>query len=538
MKIAAIDLGSNSIHMVIVEAHASGGFRVIGREKEMVRLGARTPRRGTALRARPWRAAWRCCASTSAWPQTHGVGQDRWPWPPRPCARPRTARTSWSASAARSASGRGRSRARRRRGSSTWPRCTASTWRGGARWWWTSAGAASSWPWARGERSSWAASEKLGVLRLAERSSRRDPLSRARTRSGWSKHVEKVAGAPRGAHPRSRLRVAIGTSGTILALGALAHAAARRARPGDAAPRRRSRADAIHAAAQVARAPPTCATRLKTARHRRVAGRHHRGRRGRPRHASCSALGVEELILCEWALREGILLDYIHGHPRSLARAEAYPDVRRRSVVALAERCQYDETHARTGGASSPWTSSTARASGTAWATRERALLEYAALLHDIGHHISYPGHHKHTYYLIKNGDLRGFTPAGDRGAGERGPLPPPRPSAAEAPGASAALPRERAGAGAGAGRAPAPGRRPRPQPPAGGARPPRSPARGGSLRVRGRGRGDCELELWGVAAARRAPARRCSGVPVKVRRSCRRRAPRRRARPRPRTAA
>jgi exopolyphosphatase/guanosine-5'-triphosphate,3'-diphosphate pyrophosphatase len=42
----------------------------------------------------------------------------------------------------------------------------------------------------------------------------------------------------------------------------------------------------------------------------------------------------------------------------------------------------------------------------------ERALLEYAALLHDIGHHISYPGHHKHTYYLIKNGDLRGFHPA------------------------------------------------------------------------------------------------------------------------------
>ncbi len=42
---------------------------------------------------------------------------------------------------------------------------------------------------------------------------------------------------------------------------------------------------------------------------------------------------------------------------------------------------------------------------------RERALLEYAALLHDIGHHISYPGHHKHTYYLIKNADLRGFDP-------------------------------------------------------------------------------------------------------------------------------
>ncbi len=40
MKIAAVDLGSNSFHMVVVEATTSGGFRVIGREKEMVRLGA------------------------------------------------------------------------------------------------------------------------------------------------------------------------------------------------------------------------------------------------------------------------------------------------------------------------------------------------------------------------------------------------------------------------------------------------------------------------------------------------------------------
>jgi hypothetical protein len=42
---------------------------------------------------------------------------------------------------------------------------------------------------------------------------------------------------------------------------------------------------------------------------------------------------------------------------------------------------------------------------------REREWLEYAALLHDIGVHISYERHHKHSYYLIKNGDLRGFDP-------------------------------------------------------------------------------------------------------------------------------
>jgi exopolyphosphatase/guanosine-5'-triphosphate,3'-diphosphate pyrophosphatase len=42
---------------------------------------------------------------------------------------------------------------------------------------------------------------------------------------------------------------------------------------------------------------------------------------------------------------------------------------------------------------------------------REREWLEFAALLHDIGTHISYERHHRHSYYLIKNGDLRGFDP-------------------------------------------------------------------------------------------------------------------------------
>src|SRR5690606_14635217 len=42
---------------------------------------------------------------------------------------------------------------------------------------------------------------------------------------------------------------------------------------------------------------------------------------------------------------------------------------------------------------------------------REKEWMEYAALLHDIGHHISFEKHHRHSYYLIKHGDLRGFEP-------------------------------------------------------------------------------------------------------------------------------
>jgi exopolyphosphatase/guanosine-5'-triphosphate,3'-diphosphate pyrophosphatase len=42
MKLAAIDIGSNSIHMVIVEVAADGSIRVTDREKDMIGLGRGT----------------------------------------------------------------------------------------------------------------------------------------------------------------------------------------------------------------------------------------------------------------------------------------------------------------------------------------------------------------------------------------------------------------------------------------------------------------------------------------------------------------
>src|SRR5215813_6596849 len=40
MRIAAIDIGTNSVHMIVVQIRADFSFEVIDREKEMVRLGA------------------------------------------------------------------------------------------------------------------------------------------------------------------------------------------------------------------------------------------------------------------------------------------------------------------------------------------------------------------------------------------------------------------------------------------------------------------------------------------------------------------
>ena len=42
----------------------------------------------------------------------------------------------------------------------------------------------------------------------------------------------------------------------------------------------------------------------------------------------------------------------------------------------------------------------------------DRQILSDAALLHDIGYHINFEGHHKHSYHLIVHAELLGMTPA------------------------------------------------------------------------------------------------------------------------------
>src|SRR6185503_1061641 len=121
-------------------------------------------------------------------------------------------------------------------------------------------------------------------------------------------------------------------------------------------------------------------------------------------------LGAADLTLCDFSLREGLILDYIARHRKQIAQADRYPDVRRRSVIELAERCSYWPEHANQVAKIAVSLFEQTRGSH-ALTDREREWLEYASLLHDVGVHISYESHHKHSYYLIKNGDLRGFEP-------------------------------------------------------------------------------------------------------------------------------
>ena len=119
--------------------------------------------------------------------------------------------------------------------------------------------------------------------------------------------------------------------------------------------------------------------------------------------------GADEATLCETALREGIVADYVASNRPGILLVEEFPDLRRRSVMELARRCQFREAHGtHVARLALSIFHQTRRLHGLPDADAE--LLEYAALLHDIGFYVSPHRHHRHTEYLIKSHDMTGFS--------------------------------------------------------------------------------------------------------------------------------
>jgi exopolyphosphatase/guanosine-5'-triphosphate,3'-diphosphate pyrophosphatase len=118
---------------------------------------------------------------------------------------------------------------------------------------------------------------------------------------------------------------------------------------------------------------------------------------------------ADDYFVCEAALREGLVADYAARNRPGIQLIDEFPELRRRSVVRLARKCHYQSAHAE----------HVARLAldlfrGTRplhnLANSDGELLEFAALLHDIGYYIAASKHHKHGAYLIENAELQGFT--------------------------------------------------------------------------------------------------------------------------------
>jgi exopolyphosphatase/guanosine-5'-triphosphate,3'-diphosphate pyrophosphatase len=406
MRIAAIDIGTNSIHMIVVQVRPDLSFEVIDREKDMVRLGA-GGLGGRSLTPTAVSAALQSLSKFRRIAESHKVDEIV------ACATSATREADngadFIAEVDRQTGIRikvisGTEEARLIHlaagygvdiGGST--AVVVDIGGGSVE---ITLGSATSLTLGR--------SFKVGVIRLTERFVKSDPLAGGDERR-LTKHLNREMGTYIDQLVSKGFDRVIGTSGTILSLGLMAATAT---------------TDDGEAPEDVRNLKVSAKSLHRLRKHLVESDIKERlATPGMdPRRADLSVagsvlfdtiirrLGTDAVTLCDLALREGIVLDYIRRNSARIRKVERYPDVRRRSIVELGERCGYWSEHAQQVARLALNIFDQTR-SVHGLTDREREWLEYGALLHDVGVHISYERHHRHSYYLIKNGDLRGFDP-------------------------------------------------------------------------------------------------------------------------------
>ena len=120
-------------------------------------------------------------------------------------------------------------------------------------------------------------------------------------------------------------------------------------------------------------------------------------------------LGVESLTVCERALREGIIVDWMLAHGFIDNRLRFQTSVRERSVLKTAKKYYSNLEHSERITAFALNIFDQTQGKLHYWNTDQRKLLWAAAILHNCGHYVSHSSHHKHSYYLIRNEELLGY---------------------------------------------------------------------------------------------------------------------------------
>jgi exopolyphosphatase/guanosine-5'-triphosphate,3'-diphosphate pyrophosphatase len=341
MQLAAIDIGTNSIHMIVVRVRTDLSFEIVDREKVMVRLGA-GGLDGRSLTAEAMGAALQTLGTFKRLAVSHGVDKI----------------LAVATSATREAENGGEFLAQISRETGIRPLIITGAEEarlihqaavygvdvGSGRAVVIDVGGGSvEITLGTGTSIQLARSFKLGVIRLTEHFVRTDPLSE-RDERRMVKHIEAEIDRHCDQIASIGFDRVIGTSGTILSLGALAATAARGTAPRDVRNLRIS--------AKQFRRLRKQAVDLNLEGRLTMPGMD-------PRRADLVVsgavlmdtilrrLGAEELTLCDLALREGLVLDYIRRNKRQIAQVDSIPDVRRRSTIELAERCNYYAAHAQ-----------------------------------------------------------------------------------------------------------------------------------------------------------------------------------------------
>lgn len=412
MKLAAIDIGSNSIKLAVVEAASSDSFAVLAREKEVVRLGHDTLREGR-LSADAIRRAAESIGRFRSIAEARGAGDQ--------IITIATASVREADNAAEfiqevqrrtgirvevlsgleearliglaAAQGCGM-------GSSSLLNIDIG-------------GGSTEFSLVLDKIPSELFSVRLGAVGLTERLISTDPVKPKELRA-LREEIRSALERPARELLAKRWQQATGTSGTILAIGEtlrlrrlrVLSAEDQGAQPagveitlGDLE-RFNERMAAMDAEKRRSE-PAISAQRAEII----VAG-------GQILEGAMRALGINTLRTCEFALREGAIIDRLRE-----MEAESRPplpdmiDPRLRGVHAVGRRFGYEEAHAHAVAAFAEKIFDSL-SHHYKLSRHHRTLLSAAALLHDVGYHIASEAHHKHSLYLIKHSELTGFSEA------------------------------------------------------------------------------------------------------------------------------
>ena len=123
-------------------------------------------------------------------------------------------------------------------------------------------------------------------------------------------------------------------------------------------------------------------------------------------------LGVDELVLSERALREGLIVDWMLRQGLLEDRFSFQSSIRQRTVMHQVKRFAVNQSRAERVAAHSLMLYDSTRGVMHQDDGQGRELLWAAAMLHTCGQHINLSAYHKHTWYLIRHGELLGYSEA------------------------------------------------------------------------------------------------------------------------------
>ncbi|MBI2403354.1 MAG: Ppx/GppA family phosphatase [Gemmatimonadetes bacterium] len=243
----------------------------------------------------------------------------------------------------------------------------------------------------------------LGAVRLTERWVRSDPLKPRH----WKQLKRAIDDTIKGVvgKPPFAAEVMIGSCGTFSNLAQMARSA-REGEPGPIQGYVLTRGDVVRLLDRLRETPLGARRQIPGVNPKRadilVAGAAVVARLAK-------RLGTQRVVVNDRGIRDGVLLSMMQEHAGAAAPVIAETLDRLERVRRFARRCRSNERHcahtAELALALFEQLRDTYRLPDDA-----RDLLQAATLLHDIGYLINHAKHHKHAYHLIMHGDLAGFT--------------------------------------------------------------------------------------------------------------------------------